>query len=162
MTTKTIIIDPRAKTIEVTSIERAGWREIAAAIGCQSVTRLCLLRPEWARNGLGLDLWLDDEGLLACGQAHFAIAGYRCPLAGRAVLLAIDLGGESHGLDERVDTGETLALLGKHVRFIGDDEALEAEIRAGGIERPEVAVISEGVRTVTARWAPWRGMVDVN
>lgn len=66
-------------------------------IECQYVDRISLIQPGPGR--LGIDLWLDDEGLLVNEPEMNRIVGEMTgrPIAGNVIVLTVDAAGESGG-----------------------------------------------------------------
>lgn len=132
---RAILIDPYTRAISEISLPAPhSYREIKAALGIESpVTHADL--------GGGVDMWVDDEGLLIEGgeQRFFAIrprhhVGPSALFAGKGLILGLDR-----------ETGETVAapelitveLLEGDVFWLGDEWDVEAQIERGVVQRPE-------------------------
>lgn len=88
---KVILIDPKARTV-MGALWRLDQGEsfldlCYSWIGCDLV--------DVANTDDGLDLWVDDEGLMKEDRDFFEIDGYPQPLTGRAVLTGHDGQGET-------------------------------------------------------------------
>jgi hypothetical protein len=141
-----IIIDPFAHTIEAKEIQEISGPVMRAEIRADTMTRV--------RITDGIDLWVDDEGLVAPGQHYFAFADYPNPLAGRGLVAALTPDGNTVGLNIPGQADGLTTALKTLIRFIGDKHALEADILARRVARPEVVVTSNGKREVVWRWTP--------
>lgn len=149
-------IDPHTRTVTRFETDLTGLAAIRAAIGDVTVTRVGL--------GQGVDLWLDDEGLLGdqSQQRYWTFipqGGTPVPYAGRGVVLGLDGWGETVDAPPYV----TPAILAAAIMWLGDEIDLEIAIRAGHVIRPERAVtgiLADGRQTRVVEWswssAAWR------
>lgn len=109
-----ILIDPFAKTITETTVEK-GLQPIYDAIKADCFDVVGLPRED--------ALYVDDEGLFKRGQDFFAIGGYRSPIAGRALILGTNDEGES------VDAKCSLDWVRGRVRWLQPAEVVEMHNR---------------------------------
>lgn len=95
---RAILIDPYTQKVERITLDLANGRgllgELYQTIGCDTVTAHAL--------GTGVDLWLDDEGLLVDDPTLWLLEGASQPFAGRGVILGHDEEGESTSCPEYV------------------------------------------------------------
>jgi hypothetical protein len=107
-----VLIDPEARDpIQAITLDtRAGsLAALYQAIGCTCVDVVRL-------TSSGLDMWIDDEGLLHERPRLFVLPGFGQPYAGRAVILRSDPEGETIGLTE-AEQARILDLMRRHVLF---------------------------------------------
>jgi hypothetical protein len=84
---RAILIDPFSKSVGAIDV-KPGLAGIRKAVACEIVTAVPLA------DGSSEVVYLDDEGMLTSGQAHFALAGHPQPYAGKGLVLGTAGGGE--------------------------------------------------------------------
>jgi hypothetical protein len=120
---RAMLIDPHEKRITEIEIEQ-GIDAMYKAIDAPRFDRAPLCK--------GIDMWVDDEGLLRSGQAFFSIAGINELMAGKALLLGNNNQGESIGLPDYVEIKD----LNRMVQWHGGAESAEMCIKLGLVTWP--------------------------
>lgn len=115
---RAILIDPTTRTI--CEVDYNGdYKTIATTLGCSIYTVMHV--------GNGVDMFLDDEGLLTYPNPHgyFKMRGYDGILAGKALITGTDMEGNTIACPPWVNVDETRRI----VSFIDTPSAEEVEPR---------------------------------
>lgn len=115
---RTIIIDAVNKTIREDETDKIGLDYLYKSIGCE-VVEVVNLKD-------GVDLYVDEEGLLKPQEHFFYYEGTHQPMAGNGIICGYD-----HEKGENIGTTLPLKEVLEKVRFMDRTETLKLVLESG-------------------------------